>query len=89
MKKAYNLRDHQYAQCKAIVDDVAKTIDFVSYVTRVISVRFNAEGKREIECTGTYSQTTRKQIGWFLREYVPGVTYQQVKAIVGQGFVAL
>ena len=89
MKKVYNLREHASAQCKVIVDEAANTIDFISYVTRVITVRFNAEGKREIECTGTYSPTTRRQIGWFCREYLPGLSYQHMKAIAGQGFCAL
>ena len=89
MKKVYKLKDHPHAQCEVIVDEEAKTIDFISYVTRVISVRRNAEGKDEIECTGTYRPTTRKQIGWFCREYLPELSYQHMKAIAGQGFCAL
>ena len=89
MKKVYKLRDHTSAQCKVVVNNEASTIDFISYVTRVISVRFNEAGQRMIECTGTYSPTTRKQIGWFVREYLPGLSYQHMKAIAGQGFVVM
>lgn len=48
----------------------------ISYTTRVISI--DAEGW--LECTGTYSATTRKHIGAFLKEYAPNLCYQDVKA---------
>lgn len=35
-------------------------------------------------CSGTYSATTRKQIGWFLKEYFGNVTYQDAKFIAGE-----
>lgn len=41
----------------------------------------------QVECTGTYSQTTRKQIGWFLKEYMPHLNYFDMKSIVGKGMV--
>ena len=32
-----------------------------------------------VTCTGTYSQTTRRQISWFLREFFPTLTYYDMK----------
>lgn len=40
-------------------------------------------------CTGTYSATTRKQIGWFLKEYFGNVAYQDIKFIVETGHTCL
>lgn len=51
-------------------------IHLVSYTTRVISI--DAEGW--MDCTGTYSNTTRKHIGAFLKEYAPKLCYQDAKA---------
>lgn len=42
------------------------SIDLISYVTRVITV--TADGW--MDCTGTYSATTRKHIGAFMRDIV-------------------
>lgn len=81
-----NLREHSYAQCYVRIYQNGD-IDFISYTTRVISVRM-VKGVRMIECTGTYSPTTRKQIGWFLREYAPNLCYHDMKNICGEGFVA-
>ena len=81
-----NLRNHPYSQCHVRIDEKTQDIDFVSYPTRVISIRFE-NGVRKVECTGTYSRTTIKQIGWFLREYAPDLSYYAMKAIAGQGFV--
>lgn len=80
------LKNHQYAQCRVIID--GENIDFISYATRVISIRFR-DGQRMIECTGTYSATTRKQIGWFCREYLPTLGYYSMKAIAGKGYTAM
>ena len=78
--KLYN---HPYAQCHVVIHTPGN-IDFYSYRTRVISIHGD-----KIECTGTYSQTTRKQIGWFLHEYLPSVCYQQMRDIVGAGLVPI
>lgn len=50
-------------------------IHLISYTTRVISI--DAEGW--LECTGTYSATTRKHIGAFLKEYAPSLHYYDAK----------
>ena len=80
------LNDHRSAQCHVLVSE--NRIDFISYTTRVISIVFE-KGKRFIECTGTYSVTTRKQIGWFLKEYASDLCYYDMKAIAGAGLVAM
>ena len=36
-------------------------------------------------CSGTYSHTTRRQISWFLREYFPELSYQDMKTISEYG----
>lgn len=71
------LRDMPYAQCGVNIH-ADGTIDFISYTTRVITI--TPEGW--LECTGTYSPTTRKQIGRFLKEYAPRLTYHHIKAAV-------
>lgn len=35
-----------------------------------------------VACTGLYSMTTRHQIGYFLKEYAPLISYQDIKMIV-------
>lgn len=80
------LNDHKHANCY-IEQDGNKTI-FVSYSTPVIFITYE-NGERHIECTGTYSQTTRKQIGYFLKEYLPEFTYHDMKKIAGQGAVKM
>ena len=50
-------------------------IHLISYTTRVISI--DADGW--LECTGTYSATTRKHIGAFLKEYAPNLNYHDAK----------
>ena len=54
---------HKYAQaCVNFFDD--GTVELQSYATRIISI--TPEGW--LHCTGTYSMTTIKHIGWFMRE---------------------
>ena len=50
------------------------TIVLMSYYTKVIIV--DANGWMTV--TGLYSATTRKHIGWFMRDYY-GLTYQHAK----------
>lgn len=88
VKTIKRLQKHSFANCKVITFD-DETIEFISYSTKVISIKNNTVGNRKIECTGTYSATTRRQIGWFLREYAPDLTYYDIKNIVGQGFVKI
>lgn len=85
--KTMKLRNHASCQCKINIHDNSH-IDFISYTTRVISIVIE-KGKRMIECTGTYSPTTARQITYFLREYAPDLTLADMKKIVGKGFVTL
>lgn len=88
MRTTKRLNNHKSAQCKVYIDNDSNRIDFISYTTRVISIWYE-NGKRMIECTGTYSATTRKQISWFLREYAPDLSYYDMKAIAGGVAVAM
>lgn len=78
------LNDHKYAKCHIVEDE--NGIAFVSYRTPVILIDKQND---TVICTGTYSQTTRKQIGWFLKEYMPKYNYYHMKSIVGKGEVAI
>ena len=63
------VRGHEYAQCgwnETIVEvngEYKSCIQFVSYETIVLEI---VDGW--LHCYGTFSQTTRKQMGWFMRE---------------------
>lgn len=81
-----NLKDHASAQCHVEIEN--DRVIFVSYTTPVIFIT-HENGKRRVECTGTYSQTTRKQIGWFCKEYLPEYNYHNMKAIVGAGAIEM
>lgn len=69
------LTDHEYAQAHVVMHDDG-TIDLVSYTTLVC--RIYPDGR--LECTGIYSRTTIKHIGWFMREYTNGNYYHAKKA---------
>ena len=62
--------DHQYAQ--AHMEPIPNGLALYSYTTRVAEVR---DGWLHI--FGLYSMTTRRHIGWFMREL--GFTYQLAK----------
>lgn len=81
--KTMNLKNHAYSQCFVRIYENGD-VDFISYTTLVLSIRYAKNG-RTVECTGLYSATTRKQIGWFLREYAPDLSYYQIKEIAGEG----
>lgn len=78
------LKNHPYCNCYVLKDE--DIIKLVSYITEVIIAVRNPKNKNEwfLKCTGTYSQTTRKQIGWFLREYFPKINYLDMKGIAGK-----
>ena len=82
MTRTTHLKAHPSCQCKINID--GNRIDFISYTTRVISIIVE-NGKRLIECTGTYSRTTAKQITYFLREYAPDLCLEDMKKIQGKG----
>lgn len=64
------------AQCGVVFGENS-VVHFISYTTRVITIDSNGW----LTCTGTYSATTRKQIGRFLKEYAPMISYQMVKKV--------
>ena len=70
------LKNHPYAQCsvRALLDG---SVVFTSYNTDVIYI--DKDGWLYV--SGLYSATTRKQIGYFLKEYVPALTYQDIKSL--------
>lgn len=75
------LREHPHAQCHVEQSEFySLDMKFVSYNTPVLII-FN----NEMEVTGLYSKTTRKQIGWFLKEYFPNISYQDVKKAYEKG----
>ena len=53
-----------YGQCYAVIDEYG-AISLVSYATTVITI----DPAGWLTCYGTYSQTTRKHIGAFMKEY--------------------
>ena len=73
--KIRKFEDHQYAQATIIeYTNGAKTL--VSYNTPVIYI--DEEGWLRVN--GLYSMTTRRHIGWFMRE-IGGFTYQLAKQL--------
>lgn len=73
--KTRNLSDHASAQCCVKLFDNGDIV-LRSYATDVLYCR---NENNTMICTGTYSATTRKHIGWFLREYAPSVSYADVR----------
>ena len=68
------LTDHPHSQCRVYIDGMGG-IHFISYITEVISI----SPAGWLTCYGLYSATTRKQIGWFMREYCSPLTYHDAK----------
>lgn len=86
MLRTTKLSNHAGCQCYIIT--IGNRIDFISYATRVISIIIEND-KRLIECTGTYSRTTARQITYFLKEYAPDLSLEDMKRIVNKGFVSM
>ena len=69
MRKSYKLYNHE--SCNAHVEihfndnNCATGIELWSYSTRVCGAGITLYGQWKVFCTGTYSQTTRRQISWF------------------------
>lgn len=74
--RIYKIKGHESAKCYVVSD--SGQLALVSYTTVVC---YTKNGK--LYCTGLYSATTRKHIGWFLREFLPQFSYYDVKAIAG------
>ena len=70
------LTAHPHANARIIITPAVTTL--VSYSTAVVDIDRNGW----LSCSGLYTMTTRKQIGWFLKEYAPMITFQMVKKCV-------
>ena len=70
------LKNHPYAQC-SVRELIDGSIVFTSYNTDVIYI--DKDGWLYV--SGLYSATTRKQIGYFLEQYVPALSYQDIKML--------
>ena len=70
------LKNHPYAQCSVRVLFDGSVV-FTSYNTNIIYI----DKDKQLSVSGLYSATTRKQIGYFLKEYVPALTYQDIKSL--------
>ena len=70
------LKNHPYAQC-SVRELIDGSVVFTSYNTDVIYI--DKDGWLYV--SGLYSATTKKQIGYFLNEYVPALTYQDIKSL--------
>ena len=70
------LKNHPYANCsvRVLIDG---SVFFTSYSTDVIYI----DEAGWLYVSGLYSATTRKQIGYFLKEYVPSLTYYDIKKL--------
>lgn len=72
-------RDRPLAYCPYGSCGVIETKDALylkSYTTLVIKYD---KKRNTLQCSGTYSATTRKHIGAFLKEYFPTVSYYTMK----------
>ncbi len=76
MKFIMKLKNHPYAQCsvRVLLDG---SIVFTSYKTDVIYI--DKDGWLYV--SGLYSYTTKRQIGYFLKEYVPCLSFQDIKSL--------
>ena len=69
------LKNHPYAQCSVRVYPDGSIV-FTSYSTAVIYI--DKDGWLYV--SGLYS-ATKKQIGYFLKEYVPFLNYYDIKSL--------
>ena len=81
MKKQIKLTEHKSANCYVLISENGNNIQFISYSTVVLNCDAISDRACEyvISCSGLYSMTTRKQIGWFLKEYFNNLSYYSVK----------
>lgn len=62
------------AQAGVIIDEYGAK-QLISYTTPVV----NIDPAGWLTCSGTYSATTRKHIGAFMKEYAPKLSYHTCK----------
>ncbi len=66
--------EHEYAQCKILVRNDG-TLLLKSYNTIVCGLTKDGW----LDCSGLYSRTTIKHIGWFMRYFGNGCSYYDAK----------
>lgn len=76
------LSEHKYSQCHVVLFDDG-TVQLISYTTPVVEIRTNGY-VYALPCFNC-SATTRKQVGWFLREYTD-INYMYLKNAALQGY---
>lgn len=69
-----NLKHCPNGSCGVVFN--ADGIHLISYTTLVCTI----DNDGFLSCTGTYSATTRKHIGAFLKEYAPLLCYSSAKS---------
>lgn len=81
-----NLTGHESMRCYVMLWRKTGTIRFRSYQTVVVVATRGSDGTYTLAPTGkfykknqVYTPTTGTQIGAFLSEYFPGVTYREFK----------
>lgn len=74
MKKYERLKGHEQAQAYIKRDN--NKIELWSYTTKVLI--YNTIDK-SIDCTGLYSDTTRRHISWFMSQFIDGFDYYDIK----------
>ena len=74
LNKIERLKGHQQAQAQIIRD--GNEIILRSYYTNVLY--YNVIDKT-VYCTGLYSMTTIKHIGWFASQFLNGINYYDIK----------
>ncbi len=81
--KTRKLKDHRYANTHVEISENADRILLYSYNTLILECTECDEGSAEynIRCTGLYSMTTIRHIGWFMREYFKDKNYHDVKKL--------
>lgn len=72
------LKNHASAQARVLTTENGLVL--YSYNTEVIKLE-----NGWLQCYGLYSMTTRKHIGWFLREYLPQFSFQDIKLLYNAG----
>lgn len=72
-----------YAQAHVEIDDENGGIVLFSYNTLVASISHDGW----CQCFGLYSQTTRKHISAFAKEYAKPLTYSNFKAAYEEGYM--
>ena len=68
------LKNHPYSNC-SVRELIDGSVVFTSYNTDVIYI----DKSGWLYVSGLYSATTRKQIGYFLKEYAPFLNYYDIK----------